>query len=258
MCTPIIGHGFVLDKYKCQCRRGFYHPSRVVLNGFKSRLQIPPPPENSSSCSTPGSPLGSKNPVTFLAVHFPGSLCQHPYKGCRIESTWKFGKEQGSNRDDSSEVSSKCLPCREGCPYCRDETPCLAQEDGALRLAVASFQGLCTVLDLAGMVVIYHFRRMKSIRTSGLILLEAILFGALLLYFPVMILFFQPSVFRCILLRWVRLLGFSVMYGTVILKLYRVLKNPELSPALIAAGHTPEGLQFSMCLLDRWDYMMAV
>ncbi|KAK5859609.1 hypothetical protein PBY51_021154 [Eleginops maclovinus] len=244
-CTPILGHGFVLDKYKCQCRRGFYHSSRVALNGFKS-------------------------------------------------------KEQGSNRDESSEVSSKCLPCREGCPYCRDDTPCLAQEDGALRLTVASFQGLCMVLDLAAMVVVYHFRRMKSIRTSGLILLEAILLGALLLYFPVMILFFHPSVFRCILLRWVRLLGFSVMYGTVILKLYRVLKvflshtaqrtpymtswrvlrllivillvvlwflvawtsavcqNPEVSLALIAAGLTPEGLQFSMCLLDRWDYMMAV
>lgn len=40
-CTPIVGHGFVLDKYKCQCRRGFYHPRRVALNGFKSRLQIP-------------------------------------------------------------------------------------------------------------------------------------------------------------------------------------------------------------------------
>lgn len=40
-CTPIIGHGFVLDKYKCQCRRGFFHPSRVALNGFKSRLQTP-------------------------------------------------------------------------------------------------------------------------------------------------------------------------------------------------------------------------
>uniref|UniRef100_A0A7N6BXV8 G-protein coupled receptors family 3 profile domain-containing protein n=1 Tax=Anabas testudineus TaxID=64144 RepID=A0A7N6BXV8_ANATE len=240
-CTPIVGHGFVLDKYKCQCRRGFYHPSRH---------------------------------------HFSRGL--------------------GSHRDEPSEVSSKCLPCREGCPYCRDDTPCLAQEDGALRLTVASFQGLCMVLDLAGMVVVYHFRRNKSIRTSGLILLEAILFGALLLYFPVMILYFHPSVFRCVLLRWVRLLGFAIMYGTVILKLYRVLKvflsrtaqrtpymtswrvlrllavillvvmwflvawtsavcqNPELSRALIAAGMTPEGLQFSMCLLDRWDYMMAV
>lgn len=41
-CIPIAGHGFVLDKYKCQCRSGFYHSSRVVLNGFKSRfLQYP-------------------------------------------------------------------------------------------------------------------------------------------------------------------------------------------------------------------------
>nr|XP_057922764.1 probable G-protein coupled receptor 158 isoform X1 [Doryrhamphus excisus] len=244
-CTPITGHGFVLDKYKCQCRRGFYHPSLVALNGFKS-------------------------------------------------------KERDSHRDDTSDVSVKCLPCREGCPDCRDNTPCLAEEDGGLRLAVASFQGLCMVLDLASMVAVYHFRRNKSIRTSGFILLEAMLFGALLLYFPVMILYFHPSVFRCILLRWVRLLGFAIMYGTIILKLYRVLKvflsrtaqrtpymtswhvlklltvillvvlwflvawtsavcqNPELGRALITAGFSSEGLQFRMCLLDRWDYMMAV
>lgn len=37
-----------------------------------------------------------------------------------------------------------------------------------------------------------------------------------------------------------------------------VCQNRELSRALIAAGLTPEGLQFSMCLLDRWDYMMAL
>lgn len=37
-----------------------------------------------------------------------------------------------------------------------------------------------------------------------------------------------------------------------------VCQSPELSRALITAGLTPEGLQFSMCLLDRWDYMMAV
>uniref|UniRef100_A0A8C5ES40 Probable G-protein coupled receptor 158 n=1 Tax=Gouania willdenowi TaxID=441366 RepID=A0A8C5ES40_GOUWI len=242
-CTPLIGHGFVLDKYKCQCRRGFYHPSRVALNGFKSRQK----PEH-----------------------------------------------------DVSDLSSKCLPCRDGCPFCRDDMPCLVQEDGALRRAVASFQGLCMVLDLACMMVVYHLRKNKCIRASGLILLETILFGALLLYFPVVTVFFNPSVFRCILLRWVRLLGFAIMYGTVILKLYRVLKvflsrtaqrtpymtgwrvlgllavillvvlwflvawtsavcqNPELSQSLIAVGLTPEGLQFSMCLLDRWDHMMAV
>ncbi|XP_051944054.1 probable G-protein coupled receptor 158 [Hippocampus zosterae] len=244
-CVPIAGHGFVLDKYKCRCKRGFYHPSRVALSGLNS-------------------------------------------------------KAQGSRRDDVSDVASKCLPCRVGCHYCRDNTPCLAREDSGLRLAVASFQGLCVLLDLASMLAVYHFRRSKSIRTSGFILLETLLFGALLLYFPVMILYFHPSVFRCILLRWVRLLGFAILYGTIILKLYRVLKvflsrtaqrtpymtswrvlrmlavillvvlwflvawtsavcqNPELSRALITAGLSSEGLQFSMCLLDRWDYMMAV
>ncbi|XP_041966364.1 probable G-protein coupled receptor 158 [Alosa sapidissima] len=243
-CKPIMGHGFVLDKYKCQCKRGFYHPSRVALNGFSS-------------------------------------------------------KERGSHRDES-EVSGKCLPCQEGCPFCRDDSPCLAQEDGSLRLAIASFQGLSMLLDFIGMVVVYHFRRNKRIRASGLILLEAILCGALLLYFPVMIMYFHPSVFRCILLRWVRLLGFATVYGTVTLKLYRVLKvflsrtaqripyitscrvlrllgvillvvcwflvawtstvtqHPDWHRALVDVGATPEGLQFSMCLLDRWDYMMAV
>lgn len=36
-CEPIVGHGFVLDKYKCQCKRGFYHPSRAAHNGFSSK-----------------------------------------------------------------------------------------------------------------------------------------------------------------------------------------------------------------------------
>lgn len=37
-----------------------------------------------------------------------------------------------------------------------------------------------------------------------------------------------------------------------------VCQNPDWHLALITVGFTPEGLQFSMCLLDRWDYMMAV
>uniref|UniRef100_A0A3Q0QUD2 G protein-coupled receptor 158 n=1 Tax=Amphilophus citrinellus TaxID=61819 RepID=A0A3Q0QUD2_AMPCI len=234
-CLPIRGHGFVLDKYKCHCRKGFYHPNRVAVNGFAN---------------------------------------------------------EGS--------SSDCLPCQEGCAYCKDDTPCVVQEDGALRMAVLSFQCLCMLIVFISMVLIYHFRRNKSIRASGLVLLEAILCGALLLYFPVGILYFQPSVFRCILLRWVRLLGFATVYGTLTLKLYRVLKvflsrtaqripymtswrvlrllgiillivcwflvawtsavcqNPDRKLALIEVGYTPDGLQFSICLLDRWDYMMAV
>lgn len=128
------------------------------------------------------------------------------------------------NAKDVSEEAHVCLPCREGCPYCADDSPCFVQEDKYLRLAIISFQALCMLLDFVSMLVVYHFRKAKSIRASGLILLETILFGSLLLYFPVVILYFKPSIFRCILLRWVRLLGFATVYGTVTLKLHRVLK----------------------------------
>ncbi|XP_062848087.1 metabotropic glycine receptor [Trichomycterus rosablanca] len=248
-CLPIPGHGFVLDKYKCRCKSGFYNTNRVAINGVKSKAS---------------------------------------------------GTQDSEVHPHGTEGVSVCLPCQEGCTHCIDDTPCVAGGVGLLRITVLALQGICMLLDFIIMVLLYHFRRNKSIRASGLVLLETILFGALLLFFPVVVLYFQPSVFRCILLRWVRMLGFATMYGTITLKLYRVLKiflsrtaqripymtswkvlcllciillivlwflvawtsavcqNPDWHLALITVGLTPDGLQFSMCLLDRWDYMMAV
>ncbi|NWR94389.1 GP158 protein, partial [Furnarius figulus] len=115
-----------------------------------------------------------------------------------------------------------CWPCRPGCATCEDDKPCLIQEDQVLRAAVLSCQACCMLAIFLSMLVSYHFRRSKArIRASGIILLETILFGSLLLYFPVFILYFKPSIFRCIVLRWVRMLGFATVYGTITLKLYR-------------------------------------
>lgn len=142
-----------------------------------------------------------------------------------------------------------CWPCREGCASCVDDTPCLIQEDRALRAAILSCQASCMLAVFLSMLVSYHFRRSKAsaaraapgppaaaplapcpptwlppdgglsregvpgwvslpwapslpaplgsrlcphvalspqrIRASGVVLLETILFGSLLLYFPV-------------------------------------------------------------------------
>ncbi|NXG26389.1 GP158 protein, partial [Grallaria varia] len=125
-----------------------------------------------------------------------------------------------------------CWPCRPGCATCEDDKPCLIQEDPVLRAAVLSCQACCMLAIFLSMLISYHFRRSKArIRASGIILLETILFGSLLLYFPVFILYFRPSIFRCIVLRWVRMLGFATVYGTITLKLYSgvvwVLKTPQ-------------------------------
>ncbi|XP_069761058.1 metabotropic glycine receptor-like [Narcine bancroftii] len=118
----------------------------------------------------------------------------------------------------------QCLPCKTGCNSCVSDAPCFIQEDRHLRLAVVSFQAFSMLLVFTSMLVVYRFRKNKRIRASGLLLLETILGGAILLYFPVFILYFQPSAFRCVLLRWVRMLGFAIIYGTITLKIYRVLK----------------------------------
>ncbi|KAM6174637.1 putative G-protein coupled receptor 179 [Erethizon dorsatum] len=135
------------------------------------------------------------------------------------ETTGPFGSPQGTTGR-----LLRCHPCPEGCTSCMDTTPCLVQEALALRAVLLACQACCMLAVFLSMLVSYHCRWSKRIRASGVILLEAILFGSLLLYFPVFILYFKPSVFRCITLRWVRLLGFAIVYGTIILKLYRVLQ----------------------------------
>ncbi|NWS21811.1 GP158 protein, partial [Pachyramphus minor] len=124
-----------------------------------------------------------------------------------------------------------CWPCRPGCATCEDDRPCLTQEDPVLRAAVLSCQACCMLAIFLSMLISYHFRRSKArIRASGIVLLETILFGSLLLYFPVFILYFKPSIFRCIVLRWVRMLGFATVYGTITLKLYRYLGRGAQDP----------------------------
>ncbi|XP_060242833.1 probable G-protein coupled receptor 179 isoform X1 [Meriones unguiculatus] len=247
-CVPLESQGFVLGRYLCRCRPGFYGASGA--GGFEETA---------------------------------------------TQAAGQFGSPQGS-----SGKLLRCQPCPEGCASCLDATPCTVEEALALRAAVLACQTCCMLAVFLSMLVAYRCRRSKRIRSSGIILLEAILFGSLLLYFPVFILYFKPSVFRCIALRWVRLLGFAVVYGTIILKLSRVLQlflsrtaqrgpHPSsgqllrrlgqllllvlgflvvwtagvLEPGiqhtpLVTRGHTPTGRHFYLCHHDHWDYIMVV
>ncbi|KAM9769880.1 uncharacterized protein gpr179 [Menidia menidia] len=245
-CVPVPGRGFRLGQYCCRCKQGYYNP------------------EISSEDMDGGPANGSDG----------GGVC---YPNMPV-----------------------CLPCWPGCKRCQDGTPCRVQEDGLLRAGVLAIQGVFMLLIFVSMLVAYRRRQNRRIRASGLLLLEMILFGSLLLYFPVFILYFKPSTFRCILLRWVRMLGFSIVYGTITLKMYRVLKvflsrtaqrvpymsslhllrilgvmlmtaswflcawtvgvlqNRDRNIPVFVTATTSDGQDFSLCYVDRWDYMMAV
>ncbi|XP_071967690.1 probable G-protein coupled receptor 179 [Engystomops pustulosus] len=135
-----------------------------------------------------------------------------------------YYRRQPEGSDNSYLGATSCLPCSKGCATCVDSSPCMVKEDWALRVTVLSLQAAGMLGVFLSMLVSYNFRESKRIRASGLLLLETILFGSLLLYFPVFIVYFKPGVFRCMALRWVRLLGFCIVYGTIVLKLYRVMK----------------------------------
>ncbi|XP_009462925.1 PREDICTED: probable G-protein coupled receptor 179 [Nipponia nippon] len=247
-CVPQESRGFVLGRYLCLCKPGFYGASGVAG----------------------GARAG----------------------GCRA---WPWGPPGAAG---GSRLA--CQPCRQGCATCEDDAPCLIQEDRVLRAAILSCQACCMLAVFLSMLISYHFRRSKRIQASGVILLETILFGSLLLYFPVFILYFKPSIFRCIVLRWVRMLGFAIVYGTITLKLYRVLKvflsrtaqrvpyvssgrvlkmlglilllvlwflaawtigmleNVDKNIPLVIRTQTARGLHFYICGHDRWDYMMVI
>ncbi|XP_053116285.1 probable G-protein coupled receptor 179 isoform X2 [Hemicordylus capensis] len=227
-CIPQESQGFVLGKYLCVCKPGFYGPSRIFSSSYSSG------------------------------------------NGQSGESASQYGAMDSGNVQE-------CRRCREGCTTCTDGTPCLIQEDWSLRAAILAFQAFCMLAVFLSMLVSYHFRKSK-----------------------VFILYFKPSIFRCIVLRWVRMLGFAIVYGTITLKLYRVLKvflsrtaqrvpymssgrvlkmlalilllvlwflaawtvgmleNIEKNIPLVVRSQTTRGLQFYICYHDRWDYMMVV
>ncbi|XP_035770372.1 probable G-protein coupled receptor 158 [Neolamprologus brichardi] len=116
-----------------------------------------------------------------------------------------------------------CLPCWPGCKSCQDGTPCWVQEDWLLRSGVLAIQGVFMLLIFISMLVVFIMYFRPS--TFRCILLRWVrMLGFSIVYGTVFIMYFRPSTFRCILLRWVRMLGFSIVYGTVTLKMYRVLK----------------------------------
>ncbi|XP_075033125.1 putative G-protein coupled receptor 179 [Mixophyes fleayi] len=175
----------------------------------------------------------SQDPVWFANTHScdeNSTKCVSDERNGSILSKYQcvcqpgYYRTQLEGSDNSYPGITPCTRCSKGCDTCVDDSPCLVEEDWALRVTVLSLQATGMMGVFLSMLVSYNFRESKRIRASGLILLETILFGSLLLYFPVFIVYFKPGVFRCMALRWVRLLGFCTVYGTIVLKLYRVMK----------------------------------
>uniref|UniRef100_A0A8C7AFT1 G protein-coupled receptor 179 n=1 Tax=Neovison vison TaxID=452646 RepID=A0A8C7AFT1_NEOVI len=210
----------------------------------------------------------------------------------------RLGWVEGVSGEKSSGRLLRCQPCAEGCTSCRDARPCLVEEASALRAAVLACQACCMLAVFLSMLLSYRCRRSKRIRTSGVVLLEAILFGSLLLYFPVSLWpESDPTSAAFGSGHDLRVLGSSPASGSLlsreVLQLFlsrSAQRGPHLSNGrllqrlglllllmlaflvvwtagalergshapLVARGHTPAGRHFYLCHHDHWDYIMVV
>ncbi|KAF6214717.1 hypothetical protein GE061_009460 [Apolygus lucorum] len=112
---------------------------------------------------------------------------------------------------------SRCVP---NCAY---ESGCLAEPHFALKTAVICIQILAMLCTIVCGIVIFKRRKCKPVAAGMWTILETLLLGILILYASMVPLSFEPSMETCILMRWIRELGFIICYGAIILKLYRIL-----------------------------------
>lgn len=93
----------------------------------------------------------------------------------------------------------------------------------SMRFTILFVQIVFIIITLFLSIVIFYSRQNKIIKHSMWILLELMLFGAFLLYFTLVIQYFEPTPNICIAIPWFRELGFTIVYGILNLRLYKIL-----------------------------------
>ncbi|KAJ8321030.1 hypothetical protein KUTeg_002617 [Tegillarca granosa] len=127
------------------------------------------------------------------------------------------------NKTNFSASSFQCSPCSQGCDECEDDSPCMAKFNILLRGIPLGIQSFCITVTLVIGIAVLRLRKSKVMVSGMWILLEVILLGAIFLYATVIIQYFEATTTICLIIPWFRELGFAIVYGSLILKMYRLL-----------------------------------
>ncbi|UJR28764.1 hypothetical protein I4U23_009990 [Adineta vaga] len=100
---------------------------------------------------------------------------------------------------------------------------CGLNQNKFLRTVIIIIQSIFIVFVAILAAIIFQKRKTKIIKHSMWILLELILLGAVLLYASVIVDSLGPHGIVCLVIPWLRELGFTIVYGTLILRIYKML-----------------------------------
>uniref|UniRef100_A0A1A9W9N2 G-protein coupled receptors family 3 profile domain-containing protein n=1 Tax=Glossina brevipalpis TaxID=37001 RepID=A0A1A9W9N2_9MUSC len=208
---------------------------------------------------------GSYKCVCRKGYYFPDTGSQHKYfNGSLLEV--EYEKLMLGNNSTYNIVNEyECLQCAEGCDYCEDGSPCIAALNWPMRTSILVLA--CIVIGLLPPAAWFTFRyqQVKNI-----------------------VMYPNPNLYTCTARIWLREIGFSLTYGALMLKTWRIsvifrvrsakavkitdaallkrlgcicgaigtclLVRTLVSPPDVVVGRTADDLKAFLCKTDWWDY----
>nr|XP_050856084.1 probable G-protein coupled receptor 158 [Vespula vulgaris] len=231
---------------------------------------------------------GSYRCVCKRGFYYPDTKStKRYYNGTVIEEEYEklmMGEESQYAVEDSFE----CLPCAEGCESCVDGSPCVVSLNWLMRTAILILE--CCVIACLPAVALFTWKygNVKVVRAASPVLLRVIVLGAFFIYCTTIVMYPQPNVITCTVRVWLREIGFSLTYGALMLKTWRIsvifrVKSAKavkitdasllkrlgiivmifsvflsirtlVAPPVVIVARTADDLKAYLCRTDWWDH----
>ncbi|XP_063697813.1 uncharacterized protein LOC134828756 [Culicoides brevitarsis] len=231
---------------------------------------------------------GSYRCFCKIGFYFPDiSTDQKYFNGSTLEEEYeKYMLGEVSTYDD--DASYECLPCTEGCDHCIDASPCVAELNWPMRTSILVLA--CVVIGFLPPATYFTFKyqQVKVVRAASPALLRVIALGAFFIYCTTIVMYPPPSIYTCTIRVWLREIGFSLTYGALMLKTWRIsvifrirsaktviitdasllkrlallccfvgvalLVRTLVAPPIVIVGRTADNLKAFLCKTDFWDH----
>ncbi|GAB6025628.1 hypothetical protein CHUAL_011354 [Chamberlinius hualienensis] len=154
--------------------------------------------------------------------YFPLKGAEHSYyNGSFIEEEFeKLVMGELSMYED--EGAFHCLPCSEGCESCVDDSPCIASLNWLLRTTILILTSVISAALPLVACFTWKYGNLMVVKAASPVLLRIIILGAFFLYSTIIVMYPRPNVITCTLRVWLREMGFSLSYGALMLKTWRI------------------------------------
>ncbi|XP_025162936.1 probable G-protein coupled receptor 158 isoform X2 [Harpegnathos saltator] len=182
----------------------------------------------------------------------------------------------------------ECLPCAEGCEFCEDGSPCVVSLNWLMRTAILILE--CCIIACLPAVVLFTWKygHVKVVRAASPVLLRVIVLGAFFIYCTTIVMYPRPNIITCTVRVWLREIGFSLTYGALMLKTWRIsvifrVKSAKavkitdasllkrlgiivltfsvflsirtlVAPPVVIVARTADDLKAYLCRTDWWDH----